>query len=57
MAKADQQKQMVHMRLEQDLLKRLEDFRLKHRFANRTEGIRWLLEAALKAKLVPKETE
>ena len=35
--------------------KNLVDFRFKHRFASRTEGIRWLIEAALKAKLAPKE--
>jgi metal-responsive CopG/Arc/MetJ family transcriptional regulator len=46
-------KQMVHMRLEQALLKRLDDFRFKHRFDSRSAVARWLLEAALKAKLAP----
>jgi metal-responsive CopG/Arc/MetJ family transcriptional regulator len=38
-----------------DLLKRIDDFRFKHRFQSRTEAIRWLIEAALKAKLAPKD--
>jgi metal-responsive CopG/Arc/MetJ family transcriptional regulator len=41
------------MRLEQTLLKRLDNFRFKQRFASRTAAIKWLLEAALKAKLAP----
>jgi transposase len=37
------------------LLKRLDDFRFKHRFDSRAAAIKWLLDAALKAKLAPKE--
>jgi metal-responsive CopG/Arc/MetJ family transcriptional regulator len=49
-----EEQQMVHMRLEPTLLKRLDDFRFKHRFASRTESVRWLIKAALDAKLAPK---
>jgi metal-responsive CopG/Arc/MetJ family transcriptional regulator len=42
------EKQPVHMLFEKPLLKRLDDFRFKHRFDSRTEAIRWLLEWALK---------
>ncbi len=48
-------KQMIHMRLEGQLLKRLEDFRFKYRFETRTEALRWLLTWALDQKpVVPK---
>jgi len=46
--------QMIHMLVDESLLKRIEDFRFRARFATRTESIRWLLDAALKAKLTPK---
>jgi hypothetical protein len=36
------------------LLAQVEDFRFKHRFESRKEATRWLLKAALDAKLVPK---
>jgi hypothetical protein len=36
-----------------ELLKRLDDFRFKHRFATRAGAIKWLLEWALKQKPVP----
>jgi metal-responsive CopG/Arc/MetJ family transcriptional regulator len=48
---------MVHMRLNQLLLKRLEDFRFRHRFASRSAAARWLMKAALEAKLTPKKGE
>ena len=54
MAAAEDDKQMVHMRLGQPLLKRLDDFRFKKRFASRSEAARWLMKAALDAKLAPK---
>lgn len=46
----------LNLLLDEELLKKIEDFRFKHRFKNRTEAIRWLIDAALKAKLVPKES-
>ena len=36
---------------ENDLFKRIEDFRFDNRIANRSEAIRILVEAGLKAKL------
>ncbi len=48
---------MLHMLIDPVLLKRVDDFRFKARFATRTEAVRWLLDAALKAKLAPKETD
>jgi metal-responsive CopG/Arc/MetJ family transcriptional regulator len=46
--------QMVHMRLDVPLLKRLDDFRFKHRFESRSEAARWLMKRALDQKPVPK---
>jgi hypothetical protein len=56
MDKVTEGKQMVHMRLEPELPKGLEDFRFKHHFQTRTEAARWLLSWALKQKPKP-ETE
>jgi len=36
-----------------ELLKRLDDFRFKYRFQSRAAALKWLLEAALKARLAP----
>jgi metal-responsive CopG/Arc/MetJ family transcriptional regulator len=46
--------QMIHMRVAQRLLKKLDDFRFKHRFKSRSEAVRWLMKTALDAKLTPK---
>jgi hypothetical protein len=55
MPKKKDAKRMVHMRLEEALLKRLDDFRFKQRFESRTEAARWLLDWALNQKpTVPK---
>ena len=43
--------------IQPELLRRLDDFRFRHRFKSRAAAIKWLLEAALKAKLVPDKTE
>jgi len=48
------EKYQVHLLLEKPLLKRVDDFRFKGRFESRTDTIRWLLKAALDAKLTPK---
>ena len=45
--------QMVHMRFDPELLKRVEDFQLANRFETRTETERWLIHAALDKKLKP----
>ena len=51
---AEEEKQFVNISFDLALLKRIEDFRFKNRFENRTDAIRWLLKAALDAKLAPK---
>jgi len=43
--------------IDPDLLRRLDDFRFKHRFQTRAAAIKWLLDAALKAKLAPEKGE
>jgi hypothetical protein len=51
------EKPLLNFVIEPELLKRLDDYRFKHRFDSRAAAIKWLLDAALKAKLAPKETE
>ena len=53
--KKDDSKQMVHMRLEPALLKRLDEFRWKHRIESRTEAARQLLDLAFAAILKPEK--
>jgi len=48
---------MLHILIDPALLKRVDDFRFKARFATRSEAVRWLLDASLKAKLAPKDGE
>ena len=50
------QLQMVHLRLEQSTLDRLDDLRFKYRFESRSEVIRWLLDFALSQNPKPKKT-
>ena len=57
MAKTADENQMVHLRMDQALLKRLEDFRFGHRLESRSEAARWLMKAALDAKLAPGSKE
>ena len=47
-------KPFLHFVIERGLLKRIDDFRFKHRFTSRAAAITWLLKAALDAKIVPK---
>jgi metal-responsive CopG/Arc/MetJ family transcriptional regulator len=54
MARIEADKRLIHMWLDQALLKRLEDFRFKNRFESRSEAVRWLMKAALEARLAPK---
>jgi metal-responsive CopG/Arc/MetJ family transcriptional regulator len=49
----EEKQQMIHMRVEHALLKRLDDFRFRYRFESRSEVARWLMKAALDAKLRP----
>lgn len=41
------EKQMVHIQFDLDLLDRLDDFRFGHRFASRAAALKWLLDWAL----------
>ena len=52
-ADKSQEKQYVNVLFDESLLKRVDDFRFKHRFASRTETVRWLLDWALKQKPTP----
>lgn len=38
---------LVHVRLDEELLERINDFRFENRFEDRTRAIRWLLKWAL----------
>jgi len=51
------EKPFLHFNVEPELLKKLDDFRFKQRFDSRAAAIKWLLDAALKAKLAPKDGE
>jgi hypothetical protein len=53
MAKGSDEKQMIHMRMDQSILKRLDDFRFKHRFESRSDAARWLLNWSLDQKPKP----
>jgi metal-responsive CopG/Arc/MetJ family transcriptional regulator len=48
-------KQMVHMRLDRTLLKRLDDFRWRNRIESRSEAARQLLALALANNLKPEK--
>ena len=50
-------KPFLHFIIEPELLEKLDTFRHKHRFATRAAAIKWLLEAALNAKLAPLKGE
>jgi hypothetical protein len=49
------EKPLLNFVIEPELLKRLDDYRYKHRFPSRAAAIKWLLDAAMKAKLAPKD--
>ncbi len=53
MAKETVEKQMVHLLIDQPLLKRLDDFRFGYRFESRAAAARWLMEWALNKKAKP----
>jgi hypothetical protein len=50
-------KPFLNFVVEPEMLKRLDDFRFKHRFDSRAAAIKWLLDAALKAKIAPEKGE
>jgi hypothetical protein len=43
-------KNILNFLVDTDLLKRLDDFRFKHRFESRAAAIKWLLDWALNQK-------
>ena len=47
------EKQYVNLLLDDKMLAQIDDFRFKRRFPSRTEAIRWLIKAALTARLAP----
>ena len=47
------QKPYLNFLIEPELLKRLDDFRFKHRFQTRAGAIKWLLNWALSQKPIP----
>ena len=49
--------QMVHLRMDQEILEQLDDFRFQHRFETRSDAIRWLLSWALSRKPDPKKQD
>lgn len=50
----EKQPQLVHILIDQALLKRVDDFRFKHRLLSRSEAARALMKLALEARLAPK---
>ncbi len=48
-------KPLLNFVIDPELLERVDTFRFKHRFNSRAAAIKWLLEAALDAKLLPPE--
>ena len=51
--KSDTDKPYLNFVIEPELLKRLDDFRFKHRFVSRAAAIKWLISWALGQKPVP----
>jgi len=52
---AEHQPRLLNFLIELELLKRVDDFRFKHRFQTRAAAIKWLLDWAMNQKPVPKE--
>ena len=50
-------KQLINLVIDPKLLERIDDFWHDNRFKSRAACMRWLMEAAMKAKLAPKEGE
>ena len=46
---------LLHLKMEKAMLKKLDDFRFRHRFESRAEAHRWLLDWALDQKPAPPE--
>ena len=50
-------KPLLNFVIEPELLKRMDDFRFKHRFPSRAAAIKWLLQWALDQKPAPKKED
>jgi hypothetical protein len=50
---APTQKPLISLVIEEDLLKRIEDFRFKNRFQSRAAAMKWLMTWALDQKPKP----
>jgi hypothetical protein len=50
---AQSKKPFVTLIIDEDLLKRIEDYRFKHRFQSRAAAMKWLLSWALDQKPKP----
>lgn len=48
-------KPILNFVVDAELLKRVDDFRFKHRFSTRSDAVRWLIESALRAGLKPEK--
>jgi hypothetical protein len=46
-------KRILNFVIETDLLRRVDNFRYKHRFPTRAAAVKWMLKVALDAKLQP----
>ena len=57
MAEDSKEKQYVNVLFEEQMLKKIDEFRWKHRLASRTETIRWLIGFALKQNPKPPAEE
>ena len=49
--------QMIHLRLDSDILGKLDDFRFQYRFESRSDAMRWLLSWALNRKPDPSKQD
>jgi hypothetical protein len=49
------EKPLLNFVIEPELLKRIDDFRYKHRFPTRAAAIKWILDWALSQKPTPKQ--
>jgi metal-responsive CopG/Arc/MetJ family transcriptional regulator len=45
----------ILLRLEKEMIEKVDDFRFNHRFESRTQAIRWLLKWALSQNPKPKK--
>ena len=48
---------LLHITMPPALLKRIEDFRFKHRFPSRAAAVKWLIDFALSQKPTPRGGE